>query len=65
MNGGRGVWLEGAPHLLVVPDARGQFRQDRVRLAGNVLLWEQNGLLLRLEGAFSRDEALAIAASVR
>lgn len=65
VNGGRGVWLEGAPHLLVVPDARGQFRQDRVRLAGNVLLWEQNGLLLRLEGAFSRDEALAIAASVR
>ncbi len=65
VNGGRGVWLEGAPHLMFLPDASGQFREDQVRLAGNVLLWEQNGLLLRLEGWLSRDQALPIAASVR
>ncbi len=65
VNGGRGVWVEGAPHALFLPDASGQLREDRVRLAGNVLLWEQAGLLLRLEGALSRDEALHIAGSVR
>jgi hypothetical protein len=40
------------------------FAQDRVRLAANVLAWEQSGLLIRLEGTFSRDQALQIAASV-
>jgi hypothetical protein len=65
VNGGRGVWLEGAPHLLFLPDASGQFREDRVRLAANVLVWEQGGLLVRLEGAFSRDQALRLAASLR
>lgn len=65
VNAGRGVWLEGAPHLLFLPDAAGRLREDQVRLAGNVLLWEQDGLLLRLEGGLSRDEALRIAASVR
>lgn len=63
VNGGRAVWLEGA-HLLYLPDARGQINQDRARLAANVLLWEQSGLLIRLEGTFSRDQALQIAASM-
>ncbi len=65
VNGGRGVWIEGAPHLLFLPDARGQFRQEPVRVAGNVLLWEQGELTLRIEGALSQDKALRIAASVR
>ena len=37
----------------------------RFRLAANVLLWEQDGLTLRLEGAFSKEQALLIAESVR
>ena len=64
VNGGRAVWLEGA-HLLYLPDANGQVNQDRARLAANVLLWEQRGLLIRLEGNFSRDQALQIAASMQ
>jgi hypothetical protein len=64
VNGGRGVWLEGAPHVLLLPDANGAFNQDRVRLAGNVLLWEQSGLLIRLEGTFSQTQALQIAATI-
>ena len=39
----QGIWLEGAPHVFVVPDAP-------PRLAGNVLLWSHGNLLLRLEG---------------
>ncbi len=65
VNGGRGVWLEGQPHLLFLSDARGQLRQEPVRLAGNVLLWEQGELTLRLEAAISKAEALRIATSVR
>jgi len=65
VNGGHGVWLEGAPHQLFLPDPSGQFHLDQVRLAANVLLWEQGGLLLRLEGSLSRDKALTIAASVQ
>ena len=35
------------------------------RLAGNVLLWEQDGLTLRLEGRFTKEQALDLARSVR
>lgn len=65
VNGSRGFWIEGKPHLFFYRDANGDIRDERVRLAGNVLLWEQGDLTLRLEGAVSRDEALRIAASVR
>jgi hypothetical protein len=65
VGGGRGVWLDGAPHVLFVPDANGQFREDRVRLAGNVLVWQQGPLLVRLEGALSKEQALEIAASMQ
>ena len=65
MNGGPGVWLAGRPHQVIYRDADGEIRDDAVRLAGNVLLWEQDGLTLRLEGAASLDDALAYAARVR
>ena len=65
VNGGRGFWLEGRPHLLFYRDAEGQVRDETIRLAGNTLLWEQGDLTLRLESALSKDEALRIAASVR
>lgn len=57
VNGGRGIWL-AAPH--VFDDF---FSQPR--LAGNVLIWEHQGLTLRLEGRFTKSEALRIARSVR
>jgi hypothetical protein len=36
-----------------------------VRLAGNTVLWERNGLTLRIEDALSRDQTLRIAESMR
>jgi hypothetical protein len=65
IGGQPGFWLGGGPHtfLIVCPD-RGECREEPYRLAGNVLLWQQNGLTLRLESALSRDEAIAVAASV-
>jgi RNA polymerase sigma-70 factor (ECF subfamily) len=62
---GRGLWIEGQPHIFFYRDRGGLVRDESVRLAGNVLLWERGELTLRLEGALGRDEALAIAASVR
>jgi hypothetical protein len=65
VGGEPGVWISGAPHgfFFVCYDA-GECREERYRLAGNVLLWEQDGVTLRLESALSREAALAIAESV-
>jgi len=65
VSGEPGFWISGAPHgfFLVCYDV-GECRQERYRLAGNVLLWEQDGVTLRLESALSWEAALAIAESV-
>jgi hypothetical protein len=65
VNGGRGYWIEGEAHMFVYLDAQGRTQSDSFRLAGNVLLWEQANLTLRLELAVSKPEALRIAASVQ
>jgi hypothetical protein len=66
VGGEPGFWISGAPHafFFVCYDA-GECRQERYRLAGDVLLWERDGLTLRLESTLSLNEALAIAESVR
>jgi hypothetical protein len=61
----RGFWISGAPHSFFYRDPSGNVQQDRSRLAGNTLLWEQNGLTLRLESALERDETIRIAESLR
>ncbi len=63
---GPGFWISGAPHTVFLTCREGNdCREERYRLAANVLLWEQDGLTLRLESALSREESLAIAESVR
>jgi len=59
----RGFWLSGDPHVFRFIDANGQFTEENVRLAGNVLLWERGGVTLRLEADVSLAEALEIARS--
>jgi hypothetical protein len=58
-----GFYLSGNPHVFGYLDEDGQFREETVRLVGNVLLWERGELTLRLEGDISKDEALRIARS--
>jgi hypothetical protein len=60
-----GAFLSGAPHVFGYIDADGQFREETLRLVGNVLLWERAPLTLRLEADIPLDEALRIARSVR
>ena len=65
VNGGRGVWIEGEPHQVFYRAPNGDILTDTVRLAGNVLLWEQDGLLMRIEAQVDREQALRIARSMR
>ena len=59
------AYLEGAPHEVFFLDAHGNARIDDVRLAGNVLLWQHGSLTVRIEGARSLRDALALARSLR
>jgi hypothetical protein len=65
VNGVSGVYLSGAPHQVLFGDANRQVRGDRVRLAGNVLIWEQGGVIVRIEGTHTLGQALTIARSLR
>jgi hypothetical protein len=65
IDGGRGFWLAGAPHVQVYRGKDGTIRPDTLRLAGNTLVWERGPLTLRLEGAGSMRQALAVARSLR
>jgi hypothetical protein len=65
VDGEPGVWIHGHPHQYAYADASGKIRSETVRFAGDVLLWRRGNLLLRLEGARSKAEALRIARAVR
>jgi len=61
VGGEPGFWIEGAPHALSYPVSGDGRLQDRVRLAGNVLLWTRDGITVRLEIADGQADALRIA----
>ncbi|HEX9822870.1 MAG TPA: hypothetical protein VGB51_00545 [Actinomycetota bacterium] len=63
VDGGPAFWLEG-PHVVYLLDANGEVREDTVRLAGNVLLWQSGDITLRLESGLSQAEAIAAAESL-
>lgn len=59
-----GLWIQGGHHVFFLgPD--GEVRDETVRLAGNVLLWQVGDVTYRLEAQVPRDEAIRIAASMR
>ena len=64
VDGFRAVWIEGAPHLFFYRAPGRPFVERDLRLAANVLLVERGNLLVRLEGAFGRERAVAIARSL-
>jgi hypothetical protein len=64
VNGNRGFWISGAPHGFLYNGQDGT-QEETFRLAGNTLLWEQGGLTLRIESDLTKDQALAIARTVR
>lgn len=64
VNGAPGVYLSCAPHQVLFGASNGQIRSDHVRLAGNVLIWQQGPLIVRIEGTRTLAQALAIARSL-
>jgi hypothetical protein len=64
VNGGQGYFLSGARHFLYLAPT-GLVRDERVRLARDVLLWEQGPVTLRLEGDLTLGQAMRIARSFR
>jgi hypothetical protein len=65
VDGNPGIWVEGAPHFFFYRDPGGQLIENELRLAENVLLVQREDLLVRLEGAFSRERAIRIPRSLR
>jgi hypothetical protein len=65
VNGHPGLWIAGSPHAIAYVGPDGQSLSDSVRLAGNVLVWEQGPVTIRIESQLTKAEALRIAQSVR
>ncbi len=63
IGAGRGFWLPEPGHVVMYLDRRNEIQEDTARLTANVLLFERDGVITRLESRLSRDEMLAIAAS--
>jgi hypothetical protein len=57
-DGAAGIWISGAAHDIFYPGTS-------PRLAGNVLVWERNGVTYRLEGhSLTKDDAFSLARSL-
>jgi hypothetical protein len=63
--GTRGYFISGEPHVVYLVDETGQPVEESARLAEDVLIWEDGGISFRLEGDFSRDDAIELAESLR
>jgi len=65
VNGSPGIWFSGRPHELAFLAPNGDEFVESVRLAGNTLVWAENGVTIRLECRCSEAMALRIAESLR
>jgi hypothetical protein len=65
VNGGRGFWISGAPHAFIFLDGLSGSRTDSFRLAGDVLIWNQAGLVVRIESGLDERAALRVAGTAR
>jgi hypothetical protein len=65
VNGQTGYWISGRPHSLVILDTSGQPVEVTLRDVGDVLVWVQDGTLLRIESPLGLAATLRIAESMR
>jgi hypothetical protein len=65
VRGVPGYFLSGEPHEVLLIDETGTPVFETVRLARDVLVWEEDGRTLRLEGDLTLSEALDLAESLR
>jgi hypothetical protein len=64
VNGRPGWWIEGGVHAFFYRDASGRMVDTTLRLVSSALIWEEDGLALRVEGAPDLAAAMRVAASL-
>lgn len=64
VHGAPAYWISGEPHVFVYQDANGEFQEETFRLAANVLLWEVDGITVRIESLLPLDQVLPLAESM-
>ena len=65
VRGAPAYFLSGEPHAVFLVDETGEPVFETARLARDVLVWEEDGRTVRLEGDFTLSEALDLARSLR
>jgi hypothetical protein len=65
VRGRPAYFLSGEPHEVLLIDESGEPVFESARLARDVLVWEEDGRTVRLEGDLTLDEALELAESLR
>lgn len=65
VNGSAGWWVAGGAHFFFYRDADGKVVDTTLRLAGDTLIWEEDGVTHRVEGAPSLADAVRVAESLR
>lgn len=65
VHGNDAWWIAGGDHFFFYRDARGRVVDSTLRLAGDTLIWEEQGVTYRVEGAPSLVDAIRVAESLR
>ncbi|HKX47171.1 MAG TPA: hypothetical protein VJM06_00770 [Gaiellaceae bacterium] len=65
VRGSPAYFLSGEPHVVLLLDELGEEIPESLRLARDVLVWEERGRTVRLEGDLTLDEALELADAMR
>jgi hypothetical protein len=65
VDGIPGYFLSGAAHVVLLVDQSGNVVEESARLAKDALIWSRDGITYRLEGDFSKHEAIHLATSLR
>ena len=65
VGGQSAFWISGGEHTFFYRDATGRQVDSSLRLVGTTLVWQDDGLVLRVEGAPSLAKATEVADSLR
>ncbi|MFL6030581.1 MAG: hypothetical protein ACJ74D_11170 [Gaiellaceae bacterium] len=59
-----GLYISGAPHVLMWQFRSGEVREARTRLAGSVIVWLSNDVTYRIEGDLDQSQMLELARQI-
>ncbi|TMB86632.1 MAG: hypothetical protein E6J37_12425 [Chloroflexi bacterium] len=64
VSGHPGYWIAGTPHVFFFIDSGGNVRNETLRLATNTLLIDEGGVIVRIEGDLTKEQAFQVAQSL-